>query len=172
MKKDEIHLYDINRILFGEAPPIFLLETLIRTLIVFTLLLIMIRYLGKRMSGQLTIMEFAVLLTLGAIISPAMQAPDRGILAAALLLFIVLFLQRRINLLSFKNKKVDKLINDSLSMIIKDGVLQLDSMRGLNISNQQIYSELRSKGIYQLGKVKRLYLEGSGSFSVYQEPEQ
>src|ERR671933_3054115 len=98
MKKEEIHSYDIQRRLFGETPPIFLLETFIRTLIVFVALLVMIRLLGKRMSGQLTIMEFAVLLTLGAIISPAMQAPDRGILAAALLLFLILLLQRRINL--------------------------------------------------------------------------
>jgi hypothetical protein len=57
MKKEDIHLGDWARILFGEAPPIFLLEVFIRTLIVYVFLLYILRWLAKRMSGQLTIME-------------------------------------------------------------------------------------------------------------------
>jgi uncharacterized membrane protein YcaP (DUF421 family) len=86
MKKDEIHLEDIQRILFGQAPPQFLLEVFIRTVVIYISLLFIVRLLGKRMSGQLTIMEMAVMLTLGAIVSVPMQMPDRGLLQGALLL--------------------------------------------------------------------------------------
>src|SRR5438874_3764069 len=99
MKKDEIHLEDIKRILFGQAPPEFLLETFIRTLIIYIVLLLVIRWLGKRMSGQLTIMEMTVMLTLGAIVAVPMQMPDRGLLQGILILLCVAGLQRGVSLL-------------------------------------------------------------------------
>lgn len=94
MDKDQIHLSDIYRILFGEAPVQFLLEVLIRTIIIYCILLVVIRLLGKRMSGQLTSIEMAVMLTLGAIVSVPMQDPARGLLQGVLLLALVLIFQK------------------------------------------------------------------------------
>ncbi|RCH55308.1 hypothetical protein DJ568_09000 [Mucilaginibacter hurinus] len=75
MKKEEIDLSDIGRILLGEAPPLFLLEVFIRGLATYMFLLVIVRWLGKRMGGQITIMEMSVMITLGAIVSVPMQAP-------------------------------------------------------------------------------------------------
>jgi uncharacterized membrane protein YcaP (DUF421 family) len=86
MNKQDIHLYDLHRILFGDAPTIFILEVLIRTIITYFVLLVITRWLGKRMSGQVSITEMAIMLTLGAIVSVAMQVPESGILMAALVL--------------------------------------------------------------------------------------
>ncbi len=80
MEKREIKLDDTGRILFGEAPAEFLLEVLIRTLIIYVALLVTVRLMGKRMVGQLTISEMSVMLTLGAIVSPGMQAPATRLL--------------------------------------------------------------------------------------------
>lgn len=45
MKKEEIRLEDWERILFGLAPREFLLETLIRSLLIYGVLLIILRLL-------------------------------------------------------------------------------------------------------------------------------
>src|SRR5215203_3657929 len=115
MKKEEIHLWDIKRILFGQAPPEFMLEVLIRSIIIYVATIIIMRFLGKRMNGQLTILEYAVMVVMGATISVPMQIADRGLLQG----FVV----------------------------------------------------LRAKKIFQLGKVKRMYLEACGIFSIYEEEE-
>jgi uncharacterized membrane protein YcaP (DUF421 family) len=107
MKKEDIHLGDIARIFFGEAPPIFLLEVFVRTLIVYIFLLYILRWLGKRMSGQLTIMELSVMLTLGAIVSASMQMPDHGILEGFLLLLCALGFQRGISYLGVRSAKFE-----------------------------------------------------------------
>src|ERR1700712_5672934 len=96
MKKDEIHLHDIQRILFGNAPASFLIETFVRSMISFVILLVILRLLGKRMSGKMTSTEMAVQLMFGAIISSAMQIPDRGILEGGFTLMLVLLFQRGI----------------------------------------------------------------------------
>jgi hypothetical protein len=50
MKKEDIHLGDLARILFGEAPPLFLLEVFVRTLIVYVFLLYILRMGYARVS--------------------------------------------------------------------------------------------------------------------------
>ena len=55
MKKEDIIPGDFYRILFGETPAIFLFEVLLRTLLLYIALLVVVRVMGKRMGGQLTI---------------------------------------------------------------------------------------------------------------------
>jgi uncharacterized membrane protein YcaP (DUF421 family) len=169
MKKEEIHLWDIKRILLGNAPPEFLLEVLIRTLIIYFVTLVIMRLLGKRMSGQLTIIELAVMVTMGAIISVPMQMPERGILQGILALVLALAFHRGINSLGLKSSKAESIIQGESSLLVKDGVLQLEEMKKANISKEQIFAGLRNKQIYSLGKVKRLYLEACGLFSIYED---
>lgn len=166
MKKFEIHMADWQRILFGQAPPVFLLEVFVRTIIIYIFLLFVLRWLGKRMSGQLTILEMAVMLTLGAIVSVAMQTPERGITLSMFVLFCTLAFQRGISWLGIKSARLEEISQGKISTLLKDGVLDLDEMRRCRISRQQLFAELRSNGIYSLGQVRRVYLEACGLFST------
>ncbi|MGF7214043.1 uncharacterized membrane protein YcaP (DUF421 family) [Spirosoma lacussanchae] len=167
MKKEEIHLADWERIVFGLAPGEFMLEVLIRSLIIYLVFTVVARLLGKRMNGQITQAEVAVMLTLGAIIAPAMQLPDRGVLLGVLALTCVLALQRGINFWGFRNSRVEEIVQGTESALVKDGVMQLDIMAASRISKQQIYSVLRAQNIYNIKQVDRLYLEACGLFSIY-----
>jgi uncharacterized membrane protein YcaP (DUF421 family) len=89
---------------------------------------------GKRMSGQLTIMEMAVMLALGAIVAVAMQVPDCGILLSVTVLLCTITFQRGFAWLGFKNANAEKLIQGDLSVLVKDGVLQLAEMQRCRIS--------------------------------------
>jgi uncharacterized membrane protein YcaP (DUF421 family) len=168
MNKD-IKLTDLSRILFGNTPPEFLLEVFIRTIFIFVALIIVMRWLGKRMNGKLTITEMAVVLTLGAIVSVPMQTPDRGLLQGFIVLTCALLFQRGISLWGFKHKKIELLTQGTMNMLVKDGVIQLQAMKEARISNQQLFATLRSKKVHQLGQLKRVYLEASGMFSIYEE---
>jgi uncharacterized membrane protein YcaP (DUF421 family) len=168
MKKEEIKIEDIRRILFGEAPVMFAFEVLIRTTIVYLGLLLALKLLGKRMTGQLTITEMAVMITLGAIVSVPMQMPDRGMLQGLLILLLAVLFLRGINYLSFKKKKAEVVIQGKVNILVTDGIIDLQTLRRLNISKQQLFSVLRNKQIFQLGAVKRVYIEACGLFSVYE----
>lgn len=167
MKKEEVHLEDLKRILFGQAPPEFLLEVFIRTLIIYIILLFVVNWLGKRMNGQLTVMEMAVMLTLGAIVSVPMQMQERGILQGVLLLVCIAVFQRGISLIGFRKGKFEDLVHGKTSLLLKNGVLELEQMKKDSISHQQLYAQLRQKKILNLGMIDRIYLEAEGIFSVY-----
>ena|SRR5215203_473183 len=171
MKKEEIHLWDIKRILFGQAPPEFMLEVLIRSIIIYVATIIIMRFLGKRMNGQLTILEYAVMVVMGATISVPMQIADRGLLQGFVVLLCILLFLRGVNWIAFHNTKFEKLVQGEASILIKDGVLNLKELSQTKISQQQVFEVLRAKKIFQLGKVKRMYLEACGIFSIYEEKE-
>lgn len=166
MKKHEIHLEDWQRLLFGQTPPIFLLEVFIRTFIIYIFLLFTLRWIGKRMSGQLTILELSIMLTLGAIVSVAMQVPDRGIALSMFVLFCTLVFHHGLSWLGVKSARVEELSYGKISLLVKDGVLQLDEMSKCRISHQQLYAQLRDNGIFNLGAVQRVYLEACGLFTI------
>jgi len=171
MKKEEIHIDDIQRILFGQAPPMFLLEVMIRTALIFIFLMFVVRWLGKRMSGQLTIMEMAVMLTLGGIVSVGMQVPDRGIILSMLILLVTLTFHRGLGKLGVKSARIENIVQGEMSLLVKDGVMEVKEMARCRISRQQLFAQLRSSDIYNLGKIKRVYLEACGVFSIFETAE-
>jgi uncharacterized membrane protein YcaP (DUF421 family) len=167
MKQEEIHWLDWHRILMGTAPEQFLLEVLIRTIIIYLFLLVILRLMGKRMGGQLTISELAVMLTLGAIISIPMQVPDKGLLQGFLVLLCALAFQRGINYLGVKNQKIERLLQGKVELLIKNGVILSDKLVEMKISGEQMAAVLRNEKIYNLGEVRRVYIEACGLFSIY-----
>jgi uncharacterized membrane protein YcaP (DUF421 family) len=167
MKKEDIHWDDWHRIFIGAAPAEFLIEVFIRTIIMYLALLIVLRLMGKRMGGMLTISELAVMITLGAIICVPMQIPDRGLVQGIVVLTFALFFQRGLNLIGWKNEKLERLIQGESTVLVKNGALVVDKLDEAKISRQQLYGALRSQGIHNLGEVERVYMEACGLFSVY-----
>jgi uncharacterized membrane protein YcaP (DUF421 family) len=167
--KNQIEPWDWQRILLGQTPAEFLFEAFLRTIVMYGFLLVILRFLGKRMDAQLTIAEFAVMILLGAIISVPMQMQDKGIVLGVTALTCVLLFQRGINWLTVKNQRVENVTQGTMSTVIKNGVLQIDEMQRIALSKQNLFAELRKKKIFNLGQIKRAYFEACGLLNVYEE---
>lgn len=171
MKKEEIIPGDLRRILFGEAPVAFLAEVAIRSTVLYLALLLIVKWLGKRMSGQLTIMEMSIMLMLGAIVSAPMQVPEIGILQGILILVTVLGLYWCASRWAFVNKRFERTLHGTMTILVKDGTMQTDNMHRARVSRQQLFAQLRKQRIFNLGEVERCYLEACGIFSIYKYGE-
>jgi uncharacterized membrane protein YcaP (DUF421 family) len=171
MKPQDIHLTDWMRILVGEVPLSFFIELIIRAFCIYVLLLISMRSMGKRMSSQLSRNELAALVSLAAAIGVPMMAPDRGILPAFVIAFVLIMIERLIAGHAFKNQSFEKYSQGNISTLIKDAVIDVKVLENVGLSRQQLFAQLRSGGITQLGKVKRLYMEANGSFTLIENEE-
>ena len=169
MKKEEIHLGDWHRLFIGNNPGEFLLEVAIRTLIIYLFLLLMMRFMGKRMNAQLNVVELSVMVMLGAIVAVAMQLPDRGLLHSIMTLGCVLVLYRGSNWLAFKNRRIEHVLQGDLEQVVAEGEMNLAAMAKMRLSREQLFAQLRKAKIQHLGQVKRVYMEANGEFSIYQQ---
>ncbi|MDJ1469564.1 DUF421 domain-containing protein [Cytophagaceae bacterium DM2B3-1] len=167
MKKEDIHLWDIQRILLGDAPVVFLVEVFLRSVFIFLFLLVIVRLLGKRMNAQLSLTEMSIMIMLGAIVSAPMQDPIRGLLPGVVILLCVFVALRGVNRLSVAYAKVERLVQGDVRLFVKNGVLQLNQIRQEGFEREQIFAHLRSKKITHLGQLSRVYLEACGIVSIY-----
>jgi len=171
MDYSEVELWDWHRILVGDAPNFYLVEVIFRTALIYLALLITLNLMGKRMGGQLTLTEMAVMVTLGALVAVPMQIYDRGLLMGITALVVALLFQRGFNYAGVKNENFEHISQGQLSLLVKDGVFEQEQMKKARISQTQIMSVLRAEKIYNLNQVRRLYLEACGIFSIYENKE-
>jgi uncharacterized membrane protein YcaP (DUF421 family) len=167
----QIQAFDWRRIFIGQAPASFLLETVLRAVMVYIVLLISMRLLGKRTASQLTLTELAVVVTLGAAVGVPLQVPERGMLPGVVVLAVAILFQRGLNLLGFRSGRAARTLEGDVSILIRDGQLDLPAMKLAGVGRQQLFAVLRTKGVEQLGQVRRLYLEATGEFSVIRRDE-
>jgi uncharacterized membrane protein YcaP (DUF421 family) len=168
MDKSQIRLNDLHRILFGNAPAEFMIEVLFRTIVTYIFLLVIVKWLGKRMAGQVTITELGISIMLGAIVAPPMETPERGVLQGLFILFLVLLYHQWLALAGVTSRRVERITQGKLSIFVKEGIIQVEEIKRTGISRAQLMAELRRKNIYNLGKVKRMYMEACGIFSVFE----
>jgi uncharacterized membrane protein YcaP (DUF421 family) len=168
MKKEEIYLDDWARILLGEVPVSFLLELVIRAAVVYLILMIAMRGMGKRMSSQLSRNELAALVSLAAAVGVPMMAPDRGLLPAVVIALVLVGIERIITKWAFKNQSFERLSQGNISTLVKNAVIDVLALERADISRERLFAQLRSLGVTQLGNVKRLYMEANGSFTLVQ----
>ena len=171
MKPEDIKLSDWVRILVGNVPAEFYIELLIRTVILFFLLIISMRFLGKRMAAQISHMEKVALFSLAAAIGIPLQAPDRGILPGVVIAVAVVIVGHVIANLIYRNEKFEKSVNDFVVNLVNDGVINMKGLAGTTLSVERLFAHLRAVGIKQLGEVKRFYLEANGTYSLIRQEQ-
>ncbi|HSJ67239.1 MAG TPA: YetF domain-containing protein [Anditalea sp.] len=159
-------LSDWQRIILGELPPGILFEVILRTVVVYIILMVSMRLMGKRMASQLSRLELTAMISLAAAIGVPVLAPEQGLIPAIIIAAIVVFVQRFISSRNRYNKKFERFTVGDLSIMVKEGVFQKDLMDKALISNERLKAQMRSEKLVHSGEIFRLYLEADGSFST------
>jgi uncharacterized membrane protein YcaP (DUF421 family) len=166
MKPGEWNLTDWQRIFVGEVPGSFYIELLVRSAIIYILLMVSMRLMGKRMSGLMGRNELVAMVALAAAVGIPLTAPDRGVLPAFIIAFLVVYIERQISSIAYKNEKFDKYVYGSLDILVNDSVMDFKAMKKVRVSRERLVAQLRSLGYKHLGRIKRVYLEANGVFTI------
>lgn len=171
MKKEDIHFGDWQRMFLGDVPAGFYWEVVLRIAVIYIVLMVSMRLMGKRMASQLSRNEIIALVSLAAAIGVPLQAPDRGILAAVVIAIVVVFVQQWLARFASRNQRFESVTQGDLTILVADSSLNLNQMKLSGITKEKAFSQLRNNGIRHLGEVKRLYFEADGSFTLIRNAE-
>ena len=171
MNKEDIHLYDWQRILVGEVPGIFYVEILIRAVAIYFLLVFSMRLMGRRMASKLSRNEMAAMVSMAAAIGVPILDAHRGLLPAYIIGAVVVFTQRIVSYWAAKNQRFEAISQGDRSTLVENSVIQLEHMKSARITRELLFAQLRSGGLIHLGHVKRLYMEANGAFTLIEEPK-
>lgn len=163
----EIELPDWQKFLFGDQDHWFLIEILLRTVVMYLALLFGLRLMGKRGVRQLSVFELVVIIGLGSAAGDPMFYEEVGILSALAVFITVIAVYRLTTFLIAKSKRVEGIVEGKTVCLIEDGRFCIKSFDKEDLAQDEFFSELRVKGISHIGQVDRAYLEVSGELSVF-----
>lgn len=166
MESQDIHFGDWQRLFVGEVPASFFIELVIRAAVVYLILMVSMRAMGKRMSSQLSRTEMAALVSLAAAVGVPLMAPDRGILPAIVIAIVLVMVERLVARGAAKNEKFERLAQGNAGLLISDQVIQVGELQKVGLSREQLFAQLRANGVLHLGAVRRLYMEANGAFTL------
>jgi len=169
--EETVQAFDIKRMLIGDLPILFLVEIFVRTTIIYAYALILIRWLGSRIVGQLSMVEFFLVIALGSAVGDPMFYHDVPMLHSMIVITVIVLFNRLLDQFVFKSRKAADIIEGQTVELVRDGEIQHQTVGGLKISNQELFQLLRAKGIENLGVVRAAYFEPDGSLSVFRKPE-
>ncbi|OLF39095.1 MULTISPECIES: DUF421 domain-containing protein [unclassified Psychrobacter] len=144
----------------------FAVEITIRTIIMFSLIVLLLRSTGKRGIRQLTIFELTMILALGSIAGDPMFTEDLPLIQAALIMSLVLLLYRLCTWFTTKHKLFELLLEGKPTYIVENGLLILEDVEKGKMSHDEFFTEMRQQGVRHLGQVEVGLLETDGEFSV------
>lgn len=163
---------DLKRMLVGDEPPLFLLEIFVRTVIIYAYTLLLLRWLGSRTIGQLSTVEFLLVIALGSAVGDAMFYPDVPLIQAMLVVTVVVGANKLLDVMIDRSVRAERLLDGKPREAIRDGVIVRDFLNGGSVSRHELFQELREAGIEQLGEVRRAYIEKDGKVTVFRHKGQ
>lgn len=143
-----------------------MLITALRALILFLIVLVAVRLMGKRELGQLQPYEFVIALMIANLASVPMADMGIPILNGIVPILTVLFAQMLLTFLSLKSRRAQRIICGMPSIIVRQGYILEDAMRASGYSFADLMEQLRLSGVFSLSDVEYAILETSGQVSV------
>ncbi len=139
----------------------------VRTIVLYIIIIIALRLMGKRQVGELSPSEFVVTLLVSELATIPMQSTTIPLTHGIIPIFTLLALELLISTVFIRNARIRKLAVGKINILIEDGKLKQDEMRKLRITLDELLEEIRLKGFLDISEVKYAILEANGELSVF-----
>lgn len=159
--------FDLHRMFIGDLPWFFTLEIIVRTLLMYLYTLLLIRLLSRRAIGQLSMIEFALVIALGSAVGDPMFYEDVPLLHGFAVITTIVGLNRGINWLMTRNEAIERIVEGTPASLIQDGQLIIPNLRRYGLSQEELFEFLRGQGVENLGHVREAYFEQNGQISIF-----
>ncbi|HOV79063.1 MAG TPA: DUF421 domain-containing protein [Bacillota bacterium] len=139
---------------------------IIRTLILFALVVVGLRLMGKRQVGQLQPYELVIVIMLSALAAIPMENTGVPLFSGLLPIFTLLVAQVALSYISLKSERARGIICGAPSVLIENGKIVEKELSRLRYNINDLLEQLRAKNMPNIADVEFAILETSGELSV------
>lgn len=143
-----------------------MLVVFFRGLILFAVVFIVIRLMGKRELSKVQPFELAIIVMISDLASGPMQSRDTQIFAGVIPIIALLILYGIFTLIIQSSNKVEGVICGSPSLIIYKGKILEKEMKKQQLTIEEIMEQLRGKDIYTVQETAYAILETNGDLNA------
>jgi uncharacterized membrane protein YcaP (DUF421 family) len=142
---------------------------LFRTIVLYILILVIFRVMGKREIGELSILDLVVFIMIAEMAVVGIEDTKDPITHTIFPMFLLMLIQILFAVISLKSKRFRDLVDGKPTMIIKQGKIDEKAMRKQRYNFDDLLMQLREKDIRRISDVEFAILEASGKLSVFEK---
>jgi len=145
---------------------ILVLIVFARAVILFLIVMIVIRVMGKRQIGELQPYELVLAIMIAELAAVPMENREIPLLHGIIPILTLLLLQVGITFISLKNDKLRGIITGSPSILIENGKIIESELKKLRYNLSDLLEQMRLKNFHNIADVEYAILETSGQLSI------
>lgn len=147
-----------------------MLATFFRSIIIYVIVLVVMRLMGKREIGQMQPFELAISIMIADLATIPMSDIGIPISNGIIPILGLLVMHLIISVINLKSSKIRELICGKPTILIYRGKIDEEKMKKERLTLNELEEKLRSNNVMNLGDVEYAVLETSGDISVIQKP--
>ena len=148
-----------------------LLSSILRTVLIYLVLIAGVRLMGKRQIGQLEPSEFVVTMLVANLASIPMENPEIPLLTGIVPIVTVLVLEILLSVLSLHSIPIRRFLCGKPVILIENGKILRENLRSCRITLDELTGHLREKDVLDPRSVQFAILETNGNLSVFPYPK-
>lgn len=138
-----------------------------RTVLLYALIVLVLRVMGKREVGELSVIDVVVFIIMAEVVAFALDSPDKKLSHSVVPMLLLLAIQLLTSYISLKSKKFRDLVDGDPTLIIENGIIQEEEMRKQRYNLDDLFQQLRENQVGSVLEVSYAYLEPSGNLSIF-----
>ncbi|WP_426348430.1 DUF421 domain-containing protein [Alloiococcus sp. CFN-8] len=144
---------------------------IIRTIILFFIVVFVMRLMGKRQLGQLQPYELVITIMISELATLPMQDVRLPLLLGVIPILTMLILQIILSEVQLHFETLRKIIDGKPSILLRDGKLDTAALREQRINVDDLMEELRISGHFNFSDLAYIILENNGQLSIIPKAE-
>ncbi len=138
---------------------------LIRTVILYSLVILVMRLMGKRQIGELQPYEFVITIMISDLAALPMQDTRLPLILGIIPIVTLLFIKTILTQLQLKSQTARKILEGEPCIIVRKGKINYDALKKQQINLDEVMEELRLAGYFDLNDIEYAILENNGQLS-------
>ena len=148
-----------------------MLLSYIRTIVLYLVLILSVRLMGKRQIGQMEAPEFVVTMLVANLASIPMQDGGIPLFSGVVPILTVLGLELALSGLIMRSLFVRRVLCGKPVILIENGHILQDNLRRTRVTLDELMGHLREKDVMEIQTVQYAILETNGNLSVFPFPK-
>lgn len=144
----------------------------IRTIILYTLIIVSVRVMGKRQISELQTSELVIMLLISDIASIPMQDTAQSLASGVIPVLTLVAIEVLLSILMLKNSCFRRIVCGRPIIIIDDGKIDQYQLKRLRMSTEDLFEQLRQVDIFNVDDVAYAIVETNGKISIMKKSEQ
>ena len=145
--------------------------SLIRTLLLYIVIIAAVRLMGKRQISELQTSELVVTLLISDIAAIPMQNTGQPLVSGFLPIAVLVSCELIVSTLMMKSAKFRRFVCGKPIIVINNGKVDQSQMRRLRMSTEDLSEQLRQMDVFNLEDVAYAIVETNGKLSVLKKPD-